>query len=343
MIADDLIQGQAQYLENITRTKNGVETRNRVYVMCEGTMEEQYKALKDIETQVKSTESLKLSIIATEPNSRTSIRKLTEIVFLRGNTEINIFAPKSEQKNKKSENKFDTLLLNSANKSYSDMLKVVRDNIDPDRLGLNIKNMKKMKNESLLIVTEKGHTEVLAKEIRENSNTSCAGIEIVDKKCEIIISGMDAVTTREEITSALLDRLNENSATKIQIKSLYTNRIGEQVATVTTTKELADKIIEGGPIKIGWSPRCMVKEKITISRCMNCLRVGHMQQHCKSMKSQTQKCLRCTKEGHKAKDCQEESHCNSCSKDGHRADSMSCPKYRKLVNNKERSTSKLYK
>lgn len=120
------------------------------------------------------------------------------------------------------------------------------------------------------------------------------------------------------------------------MKTLYTNRSGEQVATVNLTQVQAHNVIQDGPIKVGWS-RCRIKEKITIPRCTNCLKVGHIAQLCRAKKSQRKKCIKWTQEGHTASDCTAEMRrCITCSQDGHRSDSMRCPRYRKLVYEKEK-------
>lgn len=339
LLKEDMVRGQTQFLDNITRTRNGEEYGNRVYILCEETTEDRYKALKDLESQIEvSGRTDKIAIIAIEEAVRTSIRKLTEIVFLRSNVEFEVYVPKHEKKYKTAkESKFETVVINSSQSSYADMLRVVRKNIDTEKLGLEVKNMRKLKNDSLLIVTEKGQASKLIKEINENAETNNAGIHVVEKMTEILVTGIDAVTTEEELKSVVSQKLGNLDNKAINLKSMYTNRNGEQVATISIGQELAQKLINEGPITVGWS-RCKIKEKVKIPRCTNCLKMGHLANFYNMKKSQQKKYMKCTKEGHSASECDSEiSYCISCAKEGHRSDSMKCPRYRRLVYQKEKS------
>lgn len=339
IIQDELADGQIQFLENITKTKSGIQKSGRVYVMSGEDVQSQYNSLRELEKEMKSSNCKHISFVAADETVRMNIRKLSEIVFFQSNVEVDIYVPKKESRGKITENKYDTIVINTAvqGKSYSDMLKVVRDNINPESLGINIKSLRKRKDDSLLIITEKSQSETLRREITENLNMKNV-VNIVDKKCDLLITGMDAVTTQEEILEALKveGSLTEDDKKKLEIKHLYANRSGEQVATITTVKEVADKVTAVGHIRIGWS-RCRIKEKISVPRCSNCLRIGHVSRACKTKTTGDKKCLKCTQSGHEAKECTNNTYCNSCAKSGHRADSMSCPKYRKKVYEKERS------
>lgn len=339
LIKEELEDGQIQFLENTTKTKSGVrKCHGRVYVMSGESIQDHYTALKELGNEMKEPICRKISIVAANETIRTSIRKLVEIVFFQTEVEIDVYVPKKENRGQAQENKYDTIVVNSSveGRTYSDMLRTVRENIDPENLGINIKSMRKRKDDSILIVTEKNHVDALKKEITENCNMK--DIHIVDKKCDLLITGMDAITTKEEILKAIevSGSLTEDDINKLEIKNIYANRSGEQVATISTVKEIADKVIPTGHLRIGWS-RCRIKEKVSIPRCSNCLRVGHVNRSCKTKATGNKKCLNCTQAGHEAKDCTNTSHCNSCSKSGHRADSMSCPMYRKKVYEKERS------
>ncbi|XP_026683799.1 uncharacterized protein LOC113469939 [Diaphorina citri] len=324
IIEEDLLNSNLEYLENNTRTKNGLKTSKRLYVTPGGTMEEIYQSIKELEKETRSGNKL-INVIAADEKIRTLTRKIIEIVFLQSNTSIKIYTPKREGKEKPTESKYETIVVSSTNKSYSDMLKAFRQNIDPEKMGMEIRTTKKTKDDSLLIVAEKGNRELLQREITDNVNLS--EIHIVEKTCEMIIAGMDAVTTKEEIEEALSQKLGAD-ASKIEIKSIHTNRVSEKVATLGMSVDIAHKL--AGSIKIGWS-MCRIKEKVSVPRCTNCLKLGHTMRNCKSKLKLEKQCMRCTKQGHESKECTNQSFCPTCNKEGHRADSMSCPTYRRMV------------
>lgn len=327
IIEEELQPGKIQFLETITRVRNKEDSCKRVYVACGESIDDLYLSLKELEIETRTSKNSTLNIIAADEKTRSTVRKLVEAVFFQSNLSIKLYAPNRENSNGPRENKYDSIVINSNSKSYSDMLKTIRENIDPEQMGVGVHTIRKLKDNSLLIMTDKGKKEILTKELSENNNFQ--DITIIEKKCDLILAGMDAVTTKEEITAALQQKINVQEQ-DITIKSLYENRSSEQIATISMSVGNAQKLIESGPIKIGWS-MCRVKEKIRIARCTNCLKMGHTQKACKSKKSDVKKCLKCLQSGHESKDCENTSHCISCDKEGHRSDSMSCPKYRKLV------------
>lgn len=330
IIEKDLENGRVEYLENIARTKSGEVSCKRTYITRGSVPNDLYHALKELEITLKRDEKKKIGIIVADQKAREIVRKLLEIIFLQTDIVFMVYAPKKESngKNGPRENRYEAMVVSSKNKSYSDMLKVVRQNIDPTKMGLEIRSVRKRKDESLLIVTEKGKADVLRKEIEGNANMS--DIEVVEKRTEIIVSGMDAVTTEEELKAALENKLLVSNIKGLEMKSMYTNRSGEQVATLELNDDVAETLVEQGTVKIGWSV-CKIKKKISIPRCSNCLKMGHLQRQCKAKRTKEKRCLKCTQEGHITTDCKNQSYCSACKREGHRSDSMSCPKYRKLV------------
>lgn len=332
ILKESVWEGQVQYLESSTKTKKGLQSCTRVYVTA-GTSEEiHFKALRELDLLLVGSQKKKLAFVAPDSTLRAQVRKLAEVVMLQSQPIVDVYVPKKESGGVARANNFDTILINSSNKSYSEMLKVVRENINPENLGIQVKSIRKMKDDSLLLVTEKENVEKLKEEIRNNENIN--DVKIVEKKATLLISGMDEVTTKEEIITALNKKIGSDEATHLCIKTLYANRSGEQIATIETTRALAVKLLITPTIRIGWS-NCRIKEKVIVLRCTNCLKVGHAAKYCRAKKSRDSKCLRCTQEGHNVKDCKNESYCLSCDRSGHRSDSMSCPKYRKLVHQKE--------
>lgn len=328
IITEDLPNSNLEYLENSTRTKNSAQNKRRLYIAAGGSMDKLFLALRELEQETRTSKTDSISVVVADENARKLTRKLTEVVFLQTDIKVKMFTPKRESNKTTRDSKYESIVVTSTNKSYSEMLRAFRENIDPEEMGINIKTTRKTKDESLLIIAEKGKKDLLQKKLDENINLK--EIHIVEKKCELILSGMDSITTRDEIQTAIIGKLGEEGK-NVEFKSIHTNRNSEQVATLEMTVNVAKKLIDNSPIRIGWT-MCRLKEKITIPRCTNCLKMGHQTRNCRSKKKEVTQCLKCTKEGHVTKDCPNQSHCISCDAEGHRSDSMSCPKYRKMVN-----------
>lgn len=77
-----------------------------------------------------------------------------EIVFFQSSLDIEVYVPQKKSKGRISKDRYDTVVIKS-DKSYADMLRVVRDNKDTERIGLDVRNMRKLKDDWLLIVTQK--------------------------------------------------------------------------------------------------------------------------------------------------------------------------------------------
>lgn len=327
IIEEDLLNSNLEYLESSTRTKNGAETSKRFYVSAGASIDEIFLSLKELEKETRLNGSKLINMVAADLKTRQLARKLMEIVFLQNDVKIKVFTPKKESHTQPRENKYETIVVTSANKSYSDMLRAFRENINPEEIGIDIRTTRKTKDDSLLIVAEKGKRDLLQRKINENE--SLKEIQIVQKKCELILSGMDAITTEAEIKSAIIQKLGNEQ--NVEVKSMYTNRNCEQIATLVMPAETASMLLHHSPIKIGWS-MCRLKEKVIVPRCTNCLKMGHTMRYCRDKNRHERRCLKCTKEGHVSKDCENQSYCLSCAAVGHRSDSMSCPKYRRMVN-----------
>ncbi|KAI5709396.1 hypothetical protein M8J76_016980 [Diaphorina citri] len=161
----------------------------------------------------------KIAVVTPDQKLRVIFRKLSEIMLLQSDVYVEFFLPKRESRNFQKENKFDTIVVNSASSSYSDMLKSMRETINPDEMGLQVKSVRKMKDDALLIVTERENAQRLKEEILKKSNIP--DIQIVEKKCMLLITGMDAVTTEEEITGAIERETQLTDKTKESDRCIY--------------------------------------------------------------------------------------------------------------------------
>lgn len=219
------------------------------------------------------------------------------------------------------------LVLKAENKTFAELLREVRDAVDIDKVGVEIKTIKQTKKGDLYVRVEGDEKKAerlsaVVRECVENVKVIKAGREV-----EVNILDIDAITSEAEVLSAIEKNLTVVGVnkTELHIKSLRTNRDGWKMATVITTKNIADELTRNGRIKIGWV-NCRVREKEKINRCYRCLELGHEAGKCGGV-DRSKCCLKCGEEGHKVKDCKNEEKCNKCGKSGHRIDSRKCPAY----------------
>lgn len=220
-------------------------------------------------------------------------------------------------------------------KTYADLLKKVKEQVDIKEIGVTIKNARKSGKGDLLLTVEGGNDKATI--LQQAIKTKMKDVEVNKRRTAntIYISGIDATTTEDEIVGALT-ATSKVQCDQVKVVSLRTGRNEECTAVVELPKDIAADMIGKGKIEIGWSI-CRVRERIFIARCFKCLDFGHKTRDCSSQVNRTDECLNCGKMGHKAKECKSPAYCTTCNKTGHRADQTRCPVFSGLVNDARRS------
>lgn len=283
------------------------------------------------------------------PDETETLRKVAEIV-LNDSIETTFLVPArsrlapnrkpgSKGRDNHGENPNGMIRLNSSVKSYADISKMLKDTINLEEIGVEVKNLRRTKNDNLIIITEKKEeSELLKKEIEkkvQEGKLENLNIEVAGEKTPIMILDIEGSVNVDEVTRAVQEVLKENQQrVSKETITLKKNRWGGFTAELSVDRSTAKALTELGKIHIGWSV-CRVKQKIKIIRCFSCLKIGHSAYECRNKGgNKTKKCFNCTQEGHSAVDCAKPSWCNTCTVTGHRADSAQCPVFRKKINRK---------
>ncbi|KAJ8964191.1 hypothetical protein NQ314_005072 [Rhamnusium bicolor] len=114
---------------------------------------------------------------------------------------------------------------------------------------------------------------------------------------------IDITTTKEDVEGSIAAALTNEDKENINVKALRTTRNGSQIATVTIPTGEPDTLIKEGKIRIGWVV-CRVRPRVEVTRCINCLKLGHNVTQCKETKEEKRRCLKCTQTGHMVKECE---------------------------------------
>lgn len=75
------------------------------------------------------------------------------------------------------------------------------------------------------------------------------------------ILDIDVMTGKGELEEVLYQTVDEKERDTISIQSLRTNKTGTKMAIIANSREVRDKILGIGEIKIGWT-RCRIRQKI---------------------------------------------------------------------------------
>ncbi|KAJ8934071.1 hypothetical protein NQ314_013609, partial [Rhamnusium bicolor] len=293
-VIDDLLQegiepGQMQYLENITRIKSGMSTHRRVYIGAAKHEEELLKALQWMSREATTAKRKKLIVAASEEYNLEDVRRILEIALWKTEIEVEFYVPPRRNDNRgrrKIERQRDTeaIVIKAGAASYAELVKSVKKSVDPVMMGVEIKALRKTRAGEMLVVTNRGGAEPLRKEIAEK--VADAQIKNVSNAGKTLhISGIDITTTKEDVEGSIAAALTNEGKENINVKALRPTRNGSQIATVTIPTVEADTLIKEGKIRIGWVV-CRVRPRVEVTRCINCLKLGHNVTQCKEPKEE---------------------------------------------------------
>lgn len=275
----------------------------------------------------------RLDLSLAEDNGDVKMRKILECVFVNTTAEITIFTGRGKKGKKrgilgnqegKERNDRKTLIVKGTieGKSYAQILRELKDNIDPEKIGVSVQRITKTtKGDMKLTIKEhiKGGNQNFIQQLKERTPE----VQALSRHTAVVVKDLDETISGEEVVKAISQIVNLQDGIKVSPV-----RVGKYSCTVVVSlpTQQAKALLKKARIKIGWL-RCRVEEKLTPPRCLRCQVFGHLAKHCPGEPA-TLKCFRCGEENHKAQDCKKQEHCYACNMDGHRINSLKCPKYR---------------
>ncbi|KAI8126689.1 putative 115 kDa protein in type-1 retrotransposable element R1DM [Lucilia cuprina] len=200
-------------------------------------------------------------------------------------------------------------------KTYAEMLKQMKNKINPMDIGVEINEMRRTKNGELLIKLKRGegHAEKL-KEVLKNTLGNDIMIRSATKTIYVDIRDMDESTEEVEIIDALKKNLDLQNEAPFKILNIRESYGKTKQALVQMPVNFASRLIAERRIKIGWI-RCRIRQKENPTKCFRCLDQGHLARDCTGI-DRTDVCMKCCETGHKAKDCNENPRCSLCQEAG---------------------------
>jgi hypothetical protein len=175
------------------------------------------------------------------------------------------------------------------------------------------------------LVKSVDYKELIEKALGEDATVRALTQEIVVEVCNL-----DEITTEEELRGVLTEHFSLGDAgrtAKIRLRKAYGNT---QVATIKLPAAEANKLLEGGKIKVGWTICHLRAPRTQLLRCYRCLGFGHVASKC-NLTDRSKKCWKCGEEGHVSKTCQNKPKCMLCQKsegNDHATGSLRCNAYK---------------
>ncbi|XP_037826925.1 uncharacterized protein LOC119614903 [Lucilia sericata] len=216
---------------------------------------------------------------------------------------------------------------------YTDILRKIKADPALENFGKNVRRIRRtLKGELLLEIcsSDRDETDVFNDLVGKSLGESA---KIQTKVSETLIEckDLDEITTMEDICAALKDQLNVPALEENVVKNIRKAYGGTQTAKISSPDALAQKALEMGKLKIGWSV-CRVRETIVLKCCFRCLEFGHISSSCNSSVDRSKLCRRCGEANHFAKEpkcmfCVANNHLET----GHMAGSSKCPVFKKAL------------
>ncbi|KAJ8971053.1 hypothetical protein NQ317_018316 [Molorchus minor] len=224
------------------------------------------------------------------------------------------------------------VIVKAEGKTYAELLKRVKNNVNLEQAGIDIKRVKRTQNGDLLLEVEDREK---ATKLKETINRNLEDVNVIQKTNEVTlhITNIDGDIEENELKEEI-KKNNKDIGDTFQILALRQMRNGNKAATIKAEKRVAEGLLKTGKIRIGWV-QCEIRKRVQITRCFRCLGYGHRTGDCQG-EDKSDVCIKCGKKGHVAKDCSNPPYCTTCNRDGHRADQMGCPIFRKLISQESR-------
>lgn len=269
------------------------------------------------------------------------LRKMVETIFHDTSITVTLRALRGELKarGRPLNNRGGTaIIVDVGETTYADTLKKLREDIQDEEVLKEIKKVRKtVKGDLLLTVTE--HGEKVRKKVVEVLKDRKVKIAGNRKEKLVHIRDIDAVTTQDDIVTALQHTGVVTEKAALKVKSLRPTVAGNQIATVALAENDAAKILEIGRLRLGLT-MCRIEERVEVERCYRCWGFGHRSSSCRG-EDRANRCQRCTGEGHQRSTCEAEPYCPLCEAKGHQAGSGRCLEFRKALKNTRARTRRI--
>lgn len=207
-------------------------------------------------------------------------------------------------------------------KSFADILKGLKGNLNPQEIGINVTSIRTTNNGGVSVrftETKTGAKQDFLDKVKEATG---AEAKCVQKSSSVIINDIEAGAEVEDVLTALS---NAPEGAKI-----FEDRRGSRTMIISVPVHAAKLANELKYFRLQWT-RARIRELITPDFCGRCQRYGHPPKACTADKEPEKRCLNCGELGHTRAGCQNEVACFECKTKGHRGNTMACAYYRGLV------------
>ncbi|KAK9875450.1 hypothetical protein WA026_007845 [Henosepilachna vigintioctopunctata] len=204
--------------------------------------------------------------------------------------------------------KNETLILAPRNEEGTEVIDIIKNNINPKELGIGVKKIKKT-GDGKVPITCGDKKDVLAlKNKVESELGNQINTRISQKRrpqLRIIKVPDEYIRNKEQLKECILKQNDlKTNTTELKIVAVLRNNC----AIIEVDYQIYKTIMQSGKLKIGWSI-CRVYEQFNVYRCYKCNGYNHSAKQCNNAAS----CGKCASNEHNTKQCTEkEEKCINC-------------------------------
>ncbi|KAH1006087.1 hypothetical protein HUJ05_006856 [Dendroctonus ponderosae] len=303
-------------------------TSQKIIKIVQGDKEKDlWDRLELLKAETKDDKSVALHCIKRCTTDR--LRKMAEAIFHGETTKVTIYSNGTPAAaNITARKTAPALIINTGGRSYGDALKQIKAQLNNNDATKIIKNVRKGKNQQLIITTEhnKEQLEALKRAIKDPE----LQIRDTTKKTETIhVRGLEETVTRKEVTEELERVLGKLEDSELRMSDLRPNTGNTQAVTISLEKRKAEKLLQNPYLRVGLS-RARMERRINVSRCRRCWGYSHSENRCTGP-DRRKLCFKCGKGDHIAKECTATTNtCLVCDKE-HRLGTAGCDSFRKAL------------
>ena len=214
---------------------------------------------------------------------------------------------------KRPQNKPDAVVIKPKDgHSYADVLKNLREKINPKETEVAVQSVRKTKAGALLLIMGKGGRKDEFRDAIIGTLKEEAVVQSMKSRATVEIQDLDSLTTEDEVIGAIKN-VTKCSDGDIAVRLTSTNSREQKRAFVSLLVADANMLLEKRRILIGWT-YCRIRYKEEEKRCYKCFESGHMQWDCKGPDRKGMGlCIKCGQKGHKMSECRNPPKCCVCS------------------------------
>lgn len=207
---------------------------------------------------------------------------------------------------------------------YADVLRLVKTKVSPEEHNVTIEGVRQTRSGCLLVeITANDEGKCSFKDKIADAVKEVANVRHLSPMATLEIRDLDAATEADEVRSAIMTALGDETANDFKVNLSKSNSWGSKVAYVLINEARAVKLDQMARIKIGWI-RCRIRIKENLTRCYKCGGFDHIASKCTGS-DRSNHCWRCGAKEHQAKDCKNPPNCYLCAELGNGVETNHVP------------------